>query len=246
MPATQPRFDVSLAVSEIDVIAAQRLRYDVFVSELGATGPLVDHKTGREADVFDKHADHLILRDRARVADQQVVGVYRLLSGNQAAKAGQFSCEGEYDLGALRSAGKRIVELSRSCLHADYRGGTAMFHLWQALADHIAAREVDILFGVASFHGQDISAYAAALAMLFETHASPYKVTSRQPVPLPSQSYNRKTALQQTPALIKAYLRLGGAIGQGVYVDADFNTTDVCMILETDKMNARQKAIYTR
>ena len=49
-----------------------------------------------------------------------------------------------------------------------------------------------------------------------------------------------------TPALIKAYLRLGGFVGDGAYVDHEFNTTDVCLILDTARMNERQSRIYTR
>ena len=45
------------------------------------------------------------------------------------------------------------------------------------------------------------------------------------------------------PALIKAYLRMGGVVGDGAYVDAAFGTTDVCMILETAQLNARQRAL---
>lgn len=246
MPACVPQFDVSLAKSQACVHAAQRLRYRVFITELGGDGPLVDHATQREADGFDLCADHLILRDLARPHGDQVVGVYRLMSRTQARAAGQFSSQTEYDLGALHDSAKSVLELSRSCLHADYRGGTAMFHLWQALARYIADSDVGILFGVASFHGADIMQHRAALAMLFDAHASPYGVRSRQEQPVICTSYDRKAALQQTPALIKAYLRLGGGVGQGAFVDKAFNTTDVCMILDTASISARQKAIYTK
>ena len=37
-----PRFRVELARSEADVMAAQRLRYEVFVEELGGDGAMVD------------------------------------------------------------------------------------------------------------------------------------------------------------------------------------------------------------
>ena len=35
------------------------------------------------------------------------------------------------------------------------------------------------------------------------------------------------------PSLIKAYLRLGGFVGDGAYVDHAFNTTDVCLVMDT-------------
>ncbi|MGB0800071.1 MAG: ornithine-acyl-ACP acyltransferase, partial [Planktomarina sp.] len=63
---------------------------------------------------------------------------------------------------------------------------------------------------------------------------------------LPIDEVDKIAALRATPALIKAYLRLGGMVGDGVYVDEAFNTTDVCMVLDTKLMNARARAIYDR
>ena len=57
---------------------------------------------------------------------------------------------------------------------------------------------------------------------------------------------DRKAALMQIPPLIKAYLRLGGYIGQNAYVDHDFNTTDVCLILDVAKISDKQRALYLK
>ena len=38
-----PKFRISMAANVDDIRAAQRLRYDVFVSELGSDGSLIDH-----------------------------------------------------------------------------------------------------------------------------------------------------------------------------------------------------------
>lgn len=48
----------------------------------------------------------------------------------------------------------------------------------------------------------------------------------------------------QMPSLIKAYLRLGGCVGEGAYIDHDFNTVDVCLIMDTAQLNDRQARIY--
>ena len=48
------------------------------------------------------------------------------------------------------------------------------------------------------------------------------------------------------PALIKAYLRLGGGVGDGAFIDSNFNTTDICMVLDIEQMSLRQKSIYFR
>ncbi|MGB1209317.1 MAG: GNAT family N-acetyltransferase, partial [Paracoccaceae bacterium] len=170
--ASAPQFSVRLAQHADEVRAAQRLRYDVFVRELGSTGPLVDHDAGIEADRFDPFFDHLLLLDHARATDP-VVGVYRLMTPERAAQAGQFYSEDEYDLGPLRRSGLRLLELGRSCLHRDYRGGAAMFHMWQALAEYVDARALQVLFGVASFHGTDLGALVHPLANLNDRHLAP-------------------------------------------------------------------------
>ena len=51
--------------------------------------------------------------------------------------------------------------------------------------------------------------------------------------------------MKQTPALIKAYLKLGGCVGEGAFVDHAFKTTDVCLVLDTVQMNPRQQRLYT-
>lgn len=248
-----PRFAVSIAQNICDVQAAQRLRYLVFVSELGGDGPLVDHDAQLEQDRFDAHAVHLLLRDTTRAENDQVVGVYRLLTEKAAVAAGRFYCESEYDLSRLKTSRLRLLELGRSCLHPDYRGGTAMMHLWQALADYVQAQEIDVLFGVASFHGTDLDRLAAPLSLLFHRHLAPepFLVQAKGAgavdfAPLPAEQIDRVAAMRDTPPLIKAYLRIGGVVGQGVFVDHAFNTTDVCLILPTSRISTRQKQIYSR
>ena len=63
---------------------------------------------------------------------------------------------------------------------------------------------------------------------------------------VPADQLDRKAAMAGTPALIKAYLRLGGFVGQGAWIDHDFNTTDVCLVMDTTKMSAKHRDFYTR
>lgn len=230
------------------MLAAQRLRYDVFVTELGGDGPLVDHDARLERDRYDPFATHFLLRDLARPADQQVVGVYRVLTQQNADMAGQFYCDDEFDLTPLRQTGQRLLELGRSCLHPDYRGGVGMMHLWAAIARFVADNEITLLFGVASFHGTNIERLAAPLSILHQRHLAPENLRviprGENAVPMdiiPIDHIDRVAGMRQTPALIKAYLRLGGVVGDGAYVDHAFNTTDICLILPTQAVGAFQR-----
>lgn len=241
-----------LATTALDRRAAQRLRYDIFVKELGGDGPLVNHTQRLECDAFDPHAAHLLLLDDARDPDDQVVGVYRVMTSELAAKAGQFYCESEYDLAPLRNSGKRLLELGRSCLHRDYRGGAGMLHLWSALAAFIDAHEIEILFGVASFHGTDTAPLMERMSLLYHRHLAPETLRVRAVGPtaisMNTHSLNeidRRAAIKDMPALIKAYLRLGAMVGDGAFVDRAFNTVDICLILEKTAINAIQRTIYS-
>ncbi|WP_411975119.1 GNAT family N-acetyltransferase [Sulfitobacter faviae] len=239
-------FQVRLAQTEADVQAAQRLRYDVFVRELGGGGPMVDHAAGLERDRFDPYFDHLLLTDRR---SGKLAGVYRVMRSDMAARAGGFYSAAEYDLAPLVQSGRKLLELGRSCLDPAYRGGTAMHHLWAALAGYVAEYEIEVLFGVASFHGTDTAGLAEPLSLLHHRHLAPpeLRVRAREYAPMnliPEAELDRRKAMLAVPSLIKAYLRLGGTVGEGAYIDRAFNTTDVCLILDTKQMSARQMRFY--
>ncbi|MEJ6401832.1 GNAT family N-acetyltransferase [Yoonia sp. 2307UL14-13] len=253
MSREAPIFQVSIAETRTEIAAAQRLRYEVFVKELGADGPMIDHAAGLERDRFDDFATHILLRDKHRSPDDQIVGAYRVMTPADAARAGQFYCADEYDLAPLTQGGLRLMELGRSCIHKDYRGGPGLMHLWSGIADLVAAQKTDVLFGVASFHGTDVHALAAPLSLLHDRHLAPppLRVGARQPGHhamnlVPPDDIDRLAVMRQIPALIKAYLRLGAVVGDGAFIDHAFNTTDICLILATDAIGAMQRRIYAR
>jgi L-ornithine Nalpha-acyltransferase len=255
MTADATPYALRLATTDADLMAAQRLRYEVFVAELGGDGPLVDHSARLERDAFDPYFDHLVLVDLRRdpAGLDHVVGAYRVLPGDRRAQAGQFYSETEYDLSPLLASGRRLLELGRSCVHADHRGGTAMFHLWNGLADYVLERGIEVLFGVASFHGTDVAELAQPLSWLHHHHLAPpgMRVSARPPHRqeidlIPADRLDRKAAMAATPALIKAYLRLGGFVGDGAFIDHAFNTTDVCLVMDTGQMSARHREFYIR
>ena len=246
-------FETRLATDEIDLLAAQRLRYRVFVEELGGDGDQVDHAQRLERDEFDPVVDHLVLVDnrRSREALDHVVGVYRLLPGERAEAFGRFYCDSEYDLAPLRASGRSLLELGRSCVDPAFRGGSGMFLMWNALAEYVLARDIQILFGVASFHGLDAQALAQPLAWLHHHHLAPPEIRPHarpdgyQRMDLiPEADLDRRAAMAGMPALIKAYLRLGGQIGEGAWLDRPFNTTDVFLMVDTKAMSEKHRKFY--
>lgn len=255
MSAQEPRFQLRFAQDAADLRAAQRLRYRVFVEELGSDGPMVDHAAQLEADRFDPDYDHLMLIDVTRSDDplEQCVAVYRLLTGEKAEKLGRFYSEDEYDLTPLKTSGKRLLELGRSCVAKEYRGGTALFHMWTGLAKFVIEEGFDILFGTASFFDADVARHAESLSLLHHRHLAPKELRARAVAAhfqtmdiVPEDQIDRKRAMLAIPPLIKAYLRMGGTVGEGAYVDLAFDTVDVLLILDVAEISPRQREMYTK
>ena len=255
MLAVDPVLTVRLARDSRELRAAQRLRYEIFVEELGAVVSSEDHAARLERDEFDPYFDHLLLIDGRRDPDllQDVVGVYRLLPPERFANAGHYYSESEFDLSVLIRSGRRLLELGRSCVHRDMRGGAGMFLMWNALADYVLERGIEVMFGAASFHGTDATALAKPLSLLHHFHSAPesLRVTARPEHRLdmnllPVSTVERHTAMALIPPLIKAYLRLGGYVSDGAWMDRAFNTTDVCLVMDTVRMSAKHRDFYTR
>lgn len=244
-----------LAVSEADRRAAERLRYRVFIEELGGDGPLVDHAGRFERDVFDPFYDHLVLVD-LNESDRElehVVGVYRLLTDTKAASHGRFYSEGEYDISVLKASGRRLLELGRSCVAKEHRRGPALHMLWSGLADYVQERQVELLFGVASLPGTDIDELTLPLSHLYQAFLAPPEMRVRAVEPayqsmdlLPPSAIDRVAAMRAVPPLLKSYLRLGGLVGDGAFVDRAFNTTDVCVVMDTERLNATAAKRFMR
>ena len=104
---------------------------------------------------------------------------------------------------------------------------------------------------MASFAGTDVARLAGPLSLLHHHHLAPVEMRVRAKEPghhrmdlLPEAEIDRKEALRAMPALIKAYLRLGGRVGEGAWVDQPFNCSDVCLILDTDQMSDSHRALY--
>jgi putative hemolysin len=113
--------------------------------------------------------------------------------------------------------------------------------------------DVEVMFGAASFYGTDLPALAQPLSYLHHNHLAPIELrvsaraASRAGMnTVALDQIDTRAAMAAIPPLIKAYLRLGGYVGDGAWVDHAFNTTDVCVVMDTEAMSARHRAFYTR
>lgn len=137
------RLKVCLAASDEEVRAAQRLRYQVFVEEMGAH--LSCDEPGIEADGFDPYCQHLLVKD-----GDAVVGCYRILTDTQADRAGGYYSQAEFDITRILAIPGRFMEIGRTCVHPDYRTGSTIALLWSGLARFMVMNRIDYLMGCAS------------------------------------------------------------------------------------------------
>jgi putative hemolysin len=247
---------VRLAQSEADVAASQRLRFKVFYEEMHARADPVASATRIDSDRFDAICDHLLVIKRGLpdpdkhvlVEDGELVGTYRLLRQDIAEGNGGFYTQSEFDIAPLlaRNSGARFLELGRSCVLREHRSKPVVELLWQGIWNYVREHRLDVMFGCASLEGTDVARHANALSYLAYFSAPPpqwhAKAQAAHFIDMklkPKVEIDQKRALLSLPTLIKGYLRLGCAIGEGAVIDQQFNTIDVLIILPVAMINVR-------
>ncbi|MDX3632031.1 GNAT family N-acetyltransferase [Streptomyces europaeiscabiei] len=228
------RYTVTLARSEEDVRAAQRLRHDVFAGEMGAlpAGP----QPGLDVDPFDAYCDHLLVRE---TLTGQVVGTYRLLPPERAAVAGRLYSEGEFDLTRIDAIRPGLVEVGRSCVHTDHRDGAVIGLIWAGIARYMLDRGHEWLAGCCSIPLADGGALAAAAwDRVRDKHLAPQEYRVRPLLPwIPKGEV--PAGRTELPPLLRGYLRLGAWVcGEPAY-DPDFGVADMYVLLSMRRVDAR-------
>lgn len=230
----QPSLMISWARHQDEVEEAQRLRYKVFVEEMGACLPKATG--GLDQDLFDNWCDHLIVRDEETL---RVVGTYRVLTPHKAAKLGSLYSENEFDLTRLTHLRPKMVELGRSCVHQDYRSGNVIMALWSGLGRYMQQGGYDTMLGCASVSIADGGHCAASLYRQFsQTSMASVEYRAFPRLALPIESLNQQLIVEPPP-LVKGYLRLGAKICGAPAWDPDFNTADFLTLLRLSDMHPR-------
>ncbi len=243
---------VRLARTEDEIRAAQNLRYQVFYKEYGAIPSTEMIRLERDFDEYDPVAHHLIVTD-SRDGHEVIVGTYRLLDQNAAKTLGHFYSSNEFDLTLLMNSGLSLLELGRSCVMKNYRAGPVLQLLWQGITEYIATNNIDVMFGCASLHSMDVESLKMPLSYLHHYHLVDEKIRPRAVEGryidmnmIPKDQIDEKAAFAALPPLIKGYMRVGGAIGEGAVLDPQFNTTDVCIVAQTGLVTARYRKHFDR
>ena len=245
---------VRIAAEAAEIDAVQALRYRVFYQEMGARPDAMTRATRRDRDIYDTVADHLLVVDHSLGEGAAgVVGTYRLIQREAAARIGHFYSSDEYDITRIEACEGRILELGRSCVDNGYRNRAVMQLLWRGIAAYVFQNKIDLMFGCASLPGTDPDAVALELTYLYAHHLAPAAIRPRA---LPGRfvdmrrmqpdDIDSRMALTALPPLVKGYLRLGGFVGDGAVIDPQFNTTDVAVVVQTDLITEKYYRHYER
>ena len=256
LPPKVPGIRVRLAETAEEILAAQRLRYQVFYEEFGAKATPEMVAEQRDFDDYDAITDHLIVIDETNPATAgQIIGTYRLLRSAKLPADMTFYTSHEFDISSLLKSGGNLLELGRSCVMPEYRTRPVLQLLWQGITAYFNNFKIDLLFGCASLPGTDVDKVAEQLSYMYHFHRAPEELC---PVVLPKVGVpmniiareliepRARQIFSDLPPLIKGYLRVGCHIGNGAYIDHQFNTIDVCIVLPTERMAEKYLRHYNR
>lgn len=243
--------EVRLAKTPEEIVEAQKLRYRVFYEEMGAKPSDEQAQTKMDGDQFDTVCDHVLVLDHNKPEGQQVVGTYRMLRRSVADKTTGFYTSQEYDISKLLQHPGELLEVGRSCVDLNYRTRPTLELLWRGIAAYVDQFDIELIFGCASLPTTNPDNVQDELAYLYYHHLAPpaLRATALPGVhvpmnKIPVDQINPRRALAKLPPLIKGYLRIGGFIGDGAFIDHQFGTTDVCIIVKTDLITDKHARHY--
>ena len=242
---------VRLAENQSEVEETLALRYQIFNVEMGE-GLAESTLTGKDRDEFDQYCDHLIVLDPLQPQGGQIIGTYRLLRRSVARKNIGFYSEREFNLNNLDHLQDEIAEMGRSCVHEDYRDGSALGMLWAGLAEYVKKYKIRYLMGCGSIHTTDpaeislMYSWLKAKNHIVDEHlrVEPQEEFKMEAFTPDLEIENLREAKRSIPGLILSYLMAGAKIGGHPALDYEFNVTDFFLFFDSLEIEERYGKHY--
>jgi putative hemolysin len=223
-----------LAATQEDRFAAYRLRFVVFNLELNE-GLAESYATGYDTDQYDDICDHLIVEN---AGTGEVIGTYRLQSGDIAARYFGYYSEQEFDFSPYEEMRSNVLELGRACVHRDHRSPEVLNLLWKGIMRYARSRGLRYLMGCCSLTSQSAEEGTAVFRALEPYLIEPSLMTApTQPFSMPM--CDGVETMQDPPKLLRAYLAVGARICSTPAIDRSFGTIDFLTLLDLETMNPR-------
>ncbi|MEK6398999.1 MAG: GNAT family N-acyltransferase [Terriglobus sp.] len=223
-----------LAATQDDRFAAYRLRFVVFNLELNE-GLAESYATGYDTDQYDDICDHIIVE---HAGTGEIIGTYRLQSGDTAASYFGYYSEQEFDFAPYEHMRSSVLELGRACVHRDHRSAEVLNLLWKGIMRYAKSRGLRYLMGCCSLTSQSAEEGTAVFHTLQPYLIEPSLMTvPTQPFAMPM--CDGMETMQDPPKLLRAYLAVGARICSTPAIDRSFGTIDFLTMIDLETMNPR-------
>jgi len=243
-----PRYTLLLSTDPALIEAAQRLRHDVFTSEPGfaVSGGSPGFEAGLDADPFDEHCDHLLVREDN---SGELVGCYRMLPPPGAIAAGSLYTATEFNVDGLDPLRPSLVEMGRAVVREEHRNGGVVLLMWAGILAYLDRCGYDYVTGCVSVPVQGSedevpgSEIRGVRDFVRRRHAAPsqYSVYPYRPVTVDGRGLDEidPPARVSVPALMRGYLRLGAQVCGEPAHDPDFGVGDFPALLDKRRADTR-------
>jgi putative hemolysin len=239
------RYNVRFASSRKELDAVLKLRFEVFNLELGE-GLDSSFLTGRDIDEYDATCHHLIVEDSET---NQIVGTYRMQTGEMAVAGRGFYSSTEFDLshfpaGLLADS----VELGRACVERNHRNAHVLLLLWKGLARYVAHNQKRYLFGCCSLTSQDSSEGLQVMELL-ERDGNLHEHLCVHPRPgfECTAGEDRAVARDRSvslPKLFRIYMHYGAKVCGAPAIDRRFKTIDFLVLFDVFEMDPQTRMMF--
>ena len=251
----QNRFEIRFTKNKDELIESQRLRHKIFIDEIGTSNKKII-ESRIEKDKFDDYYKHLIIIDHEKPTlrpNGKIVGVTRIILSDQIHKNIGFYCAQEFNLSPIISTKKKCLEIGRTCIDSSYRNTLILHYLWLEIGAFCSNNSVELLFGVASFKGNNVNKISMALSFIHNEYLAPSEIRPKALKDgfidmniIKKNEIDKFNALKQMPNLLKSYFRLGAKVGEGAFIDKKLNTIDILVIVDVLNMNKKYKVHYEK
>ena len=230
------RYRARYASSQIDVLAAQSLRYQCFN---------LSNKDELDVDEFDALCQHVLIEN---LETEKLICCYRILKFDTGKNISSSYSSQFYDLKAIENFTEPMIEVGRFCIDPEENDPSVVLTAWAALAQIVVHNQTELLFGCSSFEGIEKEKYFDSFALLRDRYMAPDhwrpKIKAAQVFCYSKDliyKVDKKKALLNMPPLLKTYLSMGAWVSDHAVVDLNMKTLHLFTGMEISKIPKSRK-----
>ena len=230
------RYRARFASSQIDVLAAQSLRYQCFN---------LSNKDELDVDDFDALCQHVLIEN---LETEKLICCYRILKFDSGKNISSSYSSQFYDLKVIENFTEPMIEVGRFCIDPEVNDPSVVLTAWAALAQIVDYNQTEFLFGCSSFEGIEKEKYFDSFALLRDRYMAPDhwrpKIKAAQVFCYSKDliyKVNKKKALLNMPPLLKTYLSMGAWVSDHAVVDLNMKTLHLFTGMEISKIPKSRK-----